>query len=254
MADTAPAGRPDLPQAIRRCETPESGWDRIRELCEKNEQGVYPEEVISIGKSAITGALVGWVYGGIPAARHHKNRYIQQSQAEVYQHRLEAVRSAHNAAIRGFIRYGWRWSWRISLFVTMFNSVSTGLSVYRDKVALSHFSAAGAITGGLFRINLGLRGLLGGSVIGALLGIPAGALISGLQSLSGENLREKRRREREALYEQKLAEWSARLHITDEVLQEMAAAQRDPAERQEEKIQELLQLPRNPPHTQEEER
>ena len=31
-----------------------------------------------------------------------------------------AQRSAHNAAIRGFLRYGVRWSWRVAVFVTLF--------------------------------------------------------------------------------------------------------------------------------------
>ncbi|KAG8431754.1 hypothetical protein GDO86_020100 [Hymenochirus boettgeri] len=91
--------------------------------------GQYPEEVQAVVKSTITGAILGWVYGGVPAARQSREHYIRQSQAEIYQHKVEAVRSAHNAALRGFIRYGWRWSWRVAAFVTVFNSVSTGLTV-----------------------------------------------------------------------------------------------------------------------------
>ncbi|NP_001120563.1 uncharacterized protein LOC100145717 [Xenopus tropicalis] len=250
MAETVPPESLDphhpLPSSIRNPETPESGWDRIQELFQPNEQGQYPEEVGSVLKSGLTGALLGWVYGGVPAARHSKERYIQQSQAEIYQHRVEAVRSAHNAALRGFIRYGWRWGWRVAAFVTIFNSVSTGLSVYRDRVALGHYAAAGAVTGGLFRLNLGLGGLLSGSLIGAALGVPAGAMISGLQSLSGESIRDKKRRERQELYENKLQEWSARLQVTEGVLQEMEAAQLEPVEQQVERIQDLLQQPRNP--------
>ncbi|XP_063297872.1 complex I assembly factor TIMMDC1, mitochondrial [Pelobates fuscus] len=245
---TTRAARPSpaLPDCICDPEIPKTGWERIRELFQPNEQGIYPEEVNGVVKGAVTGLILGWVYGGIPAARHSKERYIQQSQAEIYYNRVDAVRSAHNAALRGFIRYGWRWGWRVAMFVTFFNSVSTGLSVYRDEVALSHFAAAGALTGGLFRINMGLRGLLGGSILGALLGVPTGALISGLQTLSGENIREKKRRDKQSLYEQKLEEWSARLEITDLVLQEMGAAQMDSAENHLEKIEELLNLPQNP--------
>ncbi|XP_075436713.1 complex I assembly factor TIMMDC1, mitochondrial [Ascaphus truei] len=258
MSESAPAGRGEgtpeprdtmqpLPSCIRSPNITETGGDRIRALFQRTEQGDFPEEVQSIVKGTVTGLLLGWVYGGVPAARHSKERYIQQSQAEVYRHRVEAVRSAHNAAIRGFLRYGWRWGWRVAAFVTLFNSVSTGLSVYRDDFALSHFAAAGGVTGGAVRMNLGLVGVLTGSVIGATLGVPVGALISGLQSLSGESLREKKQRERRELYERKLEEWSARLQITDGVLQEMGAAQRDPAVRHVEKIQGLLELPRNPP-------
>ncbi|KAM4689920.1 complex I assembly factor TIMMDC1, mitochondrial [Rhinophrynus dorsalis] len=221
-----PGPQVPLPSCIRNPDVPETGWDRIRELFQTNELGHYPEEVQSLVKSAISASLIGWIYGGVPAARHSKERYIQQSQAEIYQHRVEAVRSAHNAALRGFIRYGWRWSWRVTAFVTVFNCVSTGLSVYRDKVALSHYAAAGAVTGGLFRLSLGFTGLLSGSVIGGLLGVPAGMLVSGLQSLSGESVREKKRRERRELYDMKLQEWSARLQVTDGVLQEMGASRK----------------------------
>lgn len=112
-------------------------------------------------KSGVAAAAVGLIYGGLPAARHARLRYIQNSQAEMYTSRVDAVvgegrrhgafhharvlktllsfytwgicwncnfcflcglnqRSAHNAAIRGFVRYGWRWSWRVGAFVTLF--------------------------------------------------------------------------------------------------------------------------------------
>ncbi|XP_075053957.1 complex I assembly factor TIMMDC1, mitochondrial [Mixophyes fleayi] len=162
-----------------------------------------------------------------------------------YDH-ADSCRSAQNAAIRGFIRYGFRWSWRIAAFVTIFNCVNTGLSAYRDKVAISHFGVAGAVTGGLFRLNLGLRGMIGGSFIGVLLGIPVGALISGLQALTGEDLYEQKRRYRRQLYESKLQQWSEQLQLTDVVVEGMSEADRESAEHQAEKISQLLQLPRNP--------
>lgn len=42
-------------------------------------------------KSGLTAALVGLVYGGLPGARHARQRFIQLSQAEVYNSRVEAV-------------------------------------------------------------------------------------------------------------------------------------------------------------------
>ncbi|XP_030059758.1 complex I assembly factor TIMMDC1, mitochondrial isoform X2 [Microcaecilia unicolor] len=207
----------------------------------------YPEEMMNIIKGTMTGAILGWVYGGLPAARHARNQYIKNSQAEVYRHRLEAVRSAHNAALRGFIRYGWRWSWRVAVFVTIFNTVSTGLAVYRDDYALSNFVAAGAVTGGLFRLNLGLQGVTGGSFIGAMLGLPVGALLMAIQKLAGETLSEKKRKTRRELYELKLAEWNARLGLLGEVVEEINEdVQQDTTTLDHEKIEELLSLPRNP--------
>ncbi|XP_061834642.1 complex I assembly factor TIMMDC1, mitochondrial [Nerophis lumbriciformis] len=232
-----------MPDNLRKPEFPDTGWDRIKDLFQKNASESYSEEVANVLKSGFAAAILGFVYGGLPAARHAKQRYIQMSQAELYSCRVEAVRAAHNAAIRGFVRYGIRWSWRIAAFVTLFNSVSTGLSVYRDKYTLGNYAAAGAVAGGLYRLNLGLRGLVAGSIIGAVLGIPTGALILGVNSLAGENVRVKRRREREEMYEHQLAEWTTRLHLTDELIGNLNVGSK--TEKDMERIQEILSLSQN---------
>ncbi|NXS94558.1 TIDC1 factor, partial [Jacana jacana] len=133
--------------------------------------------------------------------------------------------SAHRAGLRSFIRYGWRWSWRVAAFVTIFNTVSTGLSVYRNKTTVSNFASAGAFTGALFRMHLGLQGLAGGFVFGTAFGIPAGGLLVMLQKLAGETMEERRNRERSELYEQKLAEWQSRLSVTEVLGQMESSAQ-----------------------------
>ncbi|XP_072318062.1 complex I assembly factor TIMMDC1, mitochondrial [Eucyclogobius newberryi] len=235
-----------LPAIMGKPEFPDTGWDRIKDLFERHPTRQYPEEITNVVKSAAVAAVAGLFYGGLPAAREARKRYIQMSQAEIYTGRVEAVRLAHNAAIRGFVRYGWRWSWRVAAFVTLFNTVSTGLSVYRDKSPVSHFAAAGAVTGGLFRLNLGLGGLVAGSVIGAVLGIPAGLMIISMQSLSGETIRKRRQRERRELYELKLAEWEARLQLTDDLIGDLKVSSRvDETTKDLQRIEELLSSPPN---------
>nr|XP_020447870.1 complex I assembly factor TIMMDC1, mitochondrial [Monopterus albus]XP_020447872.1 complex I assembly factor TIMMDC1, mitochondrial [Monopterus albus] len=236
-----------MPTNMGKPEFPDRGWDRIKELFDRDVTQRYPEELTNVIKSGIVAAFTGFLYGGLPAARHARQRYIQISQAEIYTSRVDAVRSAHNAAIRGFVRYGWRWSWRVAAFVTIFNSVSTGLSVYRDKYTLSHYVAAGAVTGGLFRLNLGMGALVAGAVIGAVLGVPTGALIISLQSLAGETVQERRRRERRELYERRLADWTARLQLTNELIGDLnVSSQAEETSKDLERIEELLSLPQNP--------
>lgn len=235
-----------LPDVMGRPELPDTGWDRIKDLFERHPSQKYPEELTNVIKSGAVAAVAGFLYGGLPAARHARKRYIQMSQAELYTSRVDAVRSAHNAAIRGFVRYGFRWSWRVTAFVTLFNSVSTGLSVYRDKHTLSHYAAAGAVTGGLFRLNLGLGGIVAGSIIGAVLGIPAGFMVISMQALSGETIRERRRRERRELYELKVAEWEARLELTEELIGDLkVSSNENNAAKDLQRIKELLSSPPN---------
>ncbi|XP_049641887.1 complex I assembly factor TIMMDC1, mitochondrial [Suncus etruscus] len=239
-----------LPFYVPEPQFPESGWDRLRQLFVKDEQQRMSKELENIYRAAVSAGIIGWAYGGIPAFIHAKQRYIEQSQAEVYHNRFDAVQSAHRAATRGFIRYGWRWGWRTTVFVTVFNTVNTGLTVYRNKNALSHFVIAGAVTGSLFRINLGLRGLVAGGIIGGLLGAPVGSLLMALQMYYGETVQERKQKDQKALHELKLQEWKARLQFTELLPGEIESdLQKNKSKEDAEKIEALLNLPRNPSST-----
>ncbi|XP_035746646.1 complex I assembly factor TIMMDC1, mitochondrial, partial [Egretta garzetta] len=186
-------------------------WEGFRLFkCQRVGERRHPDRVKPVASSSSPELLYDrlkffWLIA-TPRSKQQLRRFIEQS--------------AHRAGLRSFIRYGWRWSWRVAVFVTIFNTVSTGLSVYRNKTAISNFAAAGAFTGALFRMHLGLQGLAGGFMFGTAFGIPAGGLLMIMQKLAGETLQERRHRERRELYEQKLAEWQSRLSVT-EVLGQM---------------------------------
>lgn len=238
---------PELRSYVSDPGSSESGWDRLRQLFVKDEQRKISKEIDYICRAALSAGIIGWAYGGIPAFIYAKRRYIEQSQAEIYHNRFDAVQSAHRAATRGFIRYGWRWSWRTAVFVTIFNTVNTGLTVYRNKDALSHFAIAGAVTGGLFRINLGLRGLVAGGIIGALLGTPMGSLLMALEKYCDETVQERRQKDRKAQQEQRLEEWRHNLQVTELLPMEIESGlEKIQPEKDAQRIEELLRLPRNP--------
>uniref|UniRef100_A0A8B9N4Q6 Complex I assembly factor TIMMDC1, mitochondrial n=1 Tax=Accipiter nisus TaxID=211598 RepID=A0A8B9N4Q6_9AVES len=207
------------PQFGRPAPPPQTGWERLSELWQRDERQQYPEETVNILKSGFTGGVVGWLYGGLPAFYHARKAFIERSHGELFQNRADAVQSAHRAGLRSFIRYGWRWSWRVATFVTIFKNAAKQLppSVCDGGGGCLWFQwvlVFLAFTGALFRIHLGLQGLAGGLLI------PAGALLMIMQKVAGETFQEKRNRERRELYEQKLVEWQSRLSVT-EVLGEM---------------------------------
>ncbi|XP_019384259.1 PREDICTED: complex I assembly factor TIMMDC1, mitochondrial [Crocodylus porosus] len=226
-------------------ERPESGWERLRQLWHRDELGHVSKETMDIIKSAFSAMVVGLFYGGMPAFWQAKQQFVERTQGDIFYGRLDAVQSAQTAGLRGFIRYGWRWSWRITAFVTIFQTASTGLSLYYDKVSFSHYVAAGALTGGLFRIHVGLRGLAVGSIFGALLSIPAGGLMVGMQKLSPETMEERQKRKQRELYEQKTTEWKARLNSMEIALEEMERDNERGMEEDAKRIQQLLNLPEN---------
>uniref|UniRef100_A0A8C7B3J3 Complex I assembly factor TIMMDC1, mitochondrial n=1 Tax=Neovison vison TaxID=452646 RepID=A0A8C7B3J3_NEOVI len=246
----APAENQKLSSNVPKPEYSESGWDRLRDLFVKDEQQRTSKELENIYKAALSAGIIGWAYGGIPAFIHAKQRYVEQSQAEIYHNRFDAVQSLHEVVTAGEIRFQLKYSFKFSYFSLLHSTVNTGLNVYRNKNALSHFVIAGAVTGGLFRINLGLHGLVAGGIIGALLGTPVGSLLMAFQKFHGETVQERTQKDRKALHELKLEESKARLQFTELLPEEIESRlQKNQSKDDVQKIEALLNLPRNPSST-----
>lgn len=56
-----------------------------------SEQRKISKEIDYICRAALSAGIIGWAYGGIPAFIYAKRRYIEQSQAEIYHNRFDAV-------------------------------------------------------------------------------------------------------------------------------------------------------------------
>lgn len=73
-------------------------------FCSPHSEGeMYSEELRNIVKCGIAASIVGMVYGGLPGARHARERFIQLSQAEMYQNRVDAVVRHRTEAANVFI-------------------------------------------------------------------------------------------------------------------------------------------------------
>lgn len=199
----------------------ESGWDRLKESYFYNKEDGLSRELYEVIMMCLLGGMLGFVYGGFPASRFARQRYIQQSQAAIYHSKLEATGSSYNAASRGMIRYGYRWGWRTAILAGGYHGISTSIAVYRNKQDLFSYSVAGVTTGMLYRMNLGLRGMIGGAFVGALLGIPCGALLLSFQRIMGETFIDKCRRLRAEQRAEKAQEYALRLQVTPQMMEIM---------------------------------
>ena len=58
--------------------------------CSRDNQE-FPRELYEVFMMTVLGMMMGYVYGGVPAARQARQRYIEKSGASVYSSRLEAA-------------------------------------------------------------------------------------------------------------------------------------------------------------------
>lgn len=72
------------------------------------------------------------------------------------------------------------------------SGIITTISVYREKSSIYEYLVAGSVTGSLYKINLGLRGMAVGGLLGGGLGGVAGLLSLAVMKASGTSMEEVR--------------------------------------------------------------
>lgn len=183
----------------------ETGLDRLKNMFQVDEFDSISSELNSIYQAGFVGFLFGAIYGGVIQSRTAYLNFMENNQATAFKSHLDAKRKLQDEVTMSFARGGFKWGWRVSLFTTSYFGIITCVSVYRGKSSIFEYIGAGFITGSLYKLNLGLRGMAAGGIIGGVLGSIAGAASLALLYASGTSMEDirywqyKRRLERENL-------------------------------------------------------
>jgi len=172
--------------------TNETGWDRLKDMFKVDEFDSISSELNSIYQAGFLGFLVGALYGGIIQSRASYFNFMESNKATAFKSHLDAKRKLQDQFTVNFAKGGFKWGWRVGLFTTSYFGIITCISVYRGKSSIYEYLAAGTITGALYKVNMGLRGMTAGGVIGGAMGGFAGIFSLLLLRLSGTSMEEVR--------------------------------------------------------------
>ncbi|KAH8417646.1 hypothetical protein KR222_003496 [Zaprionus bogoriensis] len=170
----------------------ETGAERLKQMFTIDEFGSISSELNSVYQAGFLGFLIGGIYGGVTQSRVSYINFMENNQATAFKSHLEAKKKMQDQFTVNFAKGGFKWGWRVGLFTTSYFGIITGISVYRGKSSIYEYLAAGSITGGLYKLNLGLRGMAAGGIIGAFLGGIAGVASLLLMKASGTSMEEVR--------------------------------------------------------------
>ncbi|XP_054731153.1 RPII140-upstream gene protein [Anastrepha obliqua] len=168
----------------------ETGWERLKDLFKVDEFGSISSDLNSIYQAGFVGFMFGAIYGGVIQSRTAYMNFMESNQATAFKSHLDAKRKLQDEVTMSFARGGFKWGWRIGLFTTSYFGIITCVSVYRGKSSIFEYIAAGLITGSVYKMNLGLRGMVAGGVVGGVLGTVAGAASLALLYASGTSMEE----------------------------------------------------------------
>ncbi|XP_076757149.1 RPII140-upstream gene protein [Xylocopa sonorina] len=161
--------------------------DRINEIM-FDETGHLTKEIQSIINVTIAGCSMGFVSGGLSKAGDVPLKFKQENQATLYKHKFFAHRELQSQMVIAVLKGGYRASIKLGLFCFFFSSTALALYLYRGYFDVINHTLAGAVTGFLFKVNLGLKGAISGSVVGSLFGTLYGIVAVAILYLTGSDI------------------------------------------------------------------
>lgn len=162
-----------MPEAVDE-EQPNTFWGRIRQGFSINENNVINPEIAHLPVVVFCGSLVGMMVGGRYGVRIRGATSISNNQLTVYKNSVQAERAYFSAILLGFFQYGSRWGWRAGLYSGIYSTTLTGMSIGRNKEDALSYIVSGAVTGTVYKIFSGFRGIIVGGALGAAICIPVG--------------------------------------------------------------------------------
>ncbi|KAH8375856.1 RPII140-upstream gene protein [Drosophila serrata] len=170
----------------------ETGLERLKHMFSIDEFGSISSELNSIYQAGFLGFLIGAIYGGVTQSRTGYMNFMENNQATAFKSHFDAKKKLQDQFTVNFAKGGFKWGWRVGLFTTSYFGIITCISVYRGKSSIYEYLAAGSLTGSLYKMNLGLRGMAAGGIIGGFLGGVAGVTSLLLMKASGTSMEEVR--------------------------------------------------------------
>ncbi|XP_063988311.1 RPII140-upstream gene protein [Diachasmimorpha longicaudata] len=161
------------------------GMEALQRLFVPDEYGELSKEMATAVHMSAAATLIGGICGAISQGRDAFQHFVENNQATQFRNQFDAKRTLQDTMTVAIGKGGVKWAFRIGGFTTVFIFLHTFIRVYRGEPGVLEYLGAGIITGGLFKLNLGIKGVIAGSAVGGFLGFLGGAASMALLYLTG---------------------------------------------------------------------
>ncbi|CAH2075166.1 unnamed protein product, partial [Iphiclides podalirius] len=159
----------------------------------KNEYEEISPELHNVMQTTLSGVFFGACLGGFVKSRDAYLYFIESNQATAFKTTMQAKKQLQDYVTIGFAKGAVHWGWRLGVFTGCFSLITTTVAVYRGVPALVDYIMAGAITGAVYKANLGVAAMLVGAGVGATLSAVGGFIILSVLKMAGVSMDDIRR-------------------------------------------------------------
>ncbi|KAK3800646.1 hypothetical protein RRG08_003053 [Elysia crispata] len=158
----------------------ETGMERVKMIFKKDHMGKSSPELEYIQVVLVQTFVISFFMKYVPEFRLARQDFIREHHGTVFRTRIEAVRRMQDHVSLRAASAGGRFAVKMTAFASGFAFISQMIASYRNKTSVLEYTVAAGVTGGLARIQLGIRGFIAGSILGSMLGSIVGCVAYGI--------------------------------------------------------------------------
>ncbi|KOC64444.1 RPII140-upstream gene protein [Habropoda laboriosa] len=150
-----------------------------------DEDGNRTKELQSVFNTTTAGVATGFILGALSTVTHTIETFKKENQATLFKDKFEPKKLLQQKISMNMLKGGIPFGAKLGMFCFLFSSMSTFLYVYKGKFDIMNHTISGAITGFIYKVNMGLKGVIAGSVLGTILGTISGFMSVIILYISG---------------------------------------------------------------------
>ncbi|VDP06369.1 unnamed protein product [Soboliphyme baturini] len=162
-----------------------AGTDRIKAIFTRDVRNIPSFEMSMLKNIGFGSFFVATLVGGTADIPFAAERFKSQHSYSLFVSQRDAASRLNNYMFLSFWRYGARLGFRCCYFSVAYLLVASLLAAYRNKLKAYDFIIGGAVSGAVYRCNMGLRGSLVTGLAGACLSAPLTLLFYSVLICSG---------------------------------------------------------------------
>ena len=170
----------------------ETGLDRLKESWRRYIQGDACIEFHMVINTVGMAAMTGFIFGGISDIRPAMQDFTRKHNANIFYGNYRANRMLADTIYVEFFRRGIGQAIKYSLFSGLFVGMLAASATYRNDIYFSDCALGGALTGAVWKVQLGPRAMLVNGVVGSIFGLCFASIMKLTMKLGNTSIREMR--------------------------------------------------------------
>jgi len=168
---------------------------RLSLMWRRDSYGNLSPELEQVSQCTVASVVIGGIIGSYLDSQRDMKIFLERNKHEMFRHPREAQSALREKLMLSYMRGFARVGSRTGLMTFLYVSVAQSLAAIRNYINPLDHAIGGASMGMVFKMNMGLKGMAAGGIVGGLLGLQGGCAWWLMYFISGDSVEQRWRRE-----------------------------------------------------------